>query len=141
MTVAGSARMHSQTGKLHDEMPANPYPTFNDAIQVVVGEKLSSVTFVLDDWQLDFDGHRITILTNLSVSRDGIATHSGQDHFRDWLCEQIGKLVEHVEFADDVLVITFGDASSIRVFARPADYEGPEALTFHSYKLKSPYVI
>ena len=122
-------------------MAADPYPTFNDAIQVIVGEKLSSITFVLDYWQLDFDGHQITILTKLSVSRDSTTTYSGQDLFRDRLCEQIGKIVERAEFAADTLVITFGDASSIRIFTRPADYEGPEALTFHSDKLKRPYVI
>ncbi|MCS3450087.1 hypothetical protein M2222_001090 [Bradyrhizobium elkanii] len=35
--------------------------------EAIVGEKLSAITFVLDYWQLQFDGPSINALTRLSA--------------------------------------------------------------------------
>jgi len=117
--------------------------TLHDAMQVIVGEKLSSVTFVMDYWQLAFDGHVFSVMTWLAVDADGRTTRSGEDGFRDRLCEQITKIVSAAGFIDKVLTITFGDGSTIRAFARDEDYRQPcpEALLFRSYKFKTLYVV
>jgi len=113
-----------------------------EAIQLVVGEQLSSVTFVMDYWQLAFDGHVFSVLTWLSVTQNGRTVRNGEDGFRDRLCEQITKMVSAIDFANKVLSITFEDNSEILVFARPEDYRipCPEAFLFQSYKFKTLYV-
>jgi hypothetical protein len=114
----------------------------HDAIQFVAGEQLSSVTFVMDYWQLAFDGHVFSVFTRLTVTQNDRTVRSGEDGFRDRLCEQIAKIVSAIDFADKVLSITFEDNSKIRVFARPEDYRAPcpEAFLFQSYKFKTLYV-
>jgi hypothetical protein len=54
---------------------------FCDAMNVIAGEKLSSVTFVLDYWQLDFDSLGFSVYTWLSVHRDGKTVRSGASGF------------------------------------------------------------
>src|SRR5262249_41603018 len=117
------------------------YPSLHDAIQVIVGEKLSSVEFVMDYLQLRFDGHTFSVMTWLAISVDDRTTRSGEDGFRDRLCEQIAKIVRATDFVNDVLTITLEDGSTIRAFARDEDYRGPEALTFTSYKFNTLYVV
>ena len=114
---------------------------FCDAMNVIAGEKLSSVTFVLDYWQLDFDGHGFSVYTWLSVHRDGKTVRSGASGFRDGLCERIAKVVKTAKSSDGVLTITFEDNSVICAFARNEDYTGPEAIQFQSYKYNSLYVL
>jgi hypothetical protein len=118
-------------------------PTLHDAVQVIVGEQLSSVTFVMDYWQLAFDGHVFSIMTWLAIGAEDRTTRSGEDGFRDRLCEQITKIVGAAGFADKVLTITFEDGSTIRAFARDEDYRHPcpEALLFQGYKFKTLNVI
>src|SRR5258705_1487477 len=100
-------------------------PPLGDAIQMVVGAQLSAVTFIMDYWQLAFTGHIFSVLTWLSISADGKTIRSGADGFRDRLCGQIAKVVSAVEFVGKVLTITFEDKSTIRAFAREADYRDP----------------
>jgi hypothetical protein len=117
--------------------------TLHDAIQVIVGTQLSSLTFVMDYWQLAFDGHVFSIMTWLAVDADDRTTRSGEDGFRDRLCAQITKIVSAADFADEVLTITFEDDSTIQAFARDEDYRQPcpEALLFQSYEFKTLYVV
>jgi hypothetical protein len=117
--------------------------TLHDAIQVIVGTQLSSLTFVMDYWQLAFDGHVFSIMTWLAVDADDRTTRSGEDRFRDRLCAQITKIVSAADFADKVLTITFEDDSTIQAFARDEDYRQPcpEALLFQSYEFKTLYVV
>src|SRR2546423_14255070 len=118
-------------------------PPLGDAIQIVVGAQLSAVTFVMDYWQLAFTGHIFSVLTWLSISAGGKTIRSGEDGFRDRLCEQIAKAVSAIEFAGNVLTIAFEDKSTIRAFARDEDYRDPcpEALLFQSKKFKTTYVV
>ncbi|HKU54247.1 MAG TPA: hypothetical protein VJP60_02705 [Rhizomicrobium sp.] len=113
------------------------------AIQVVVGDQLSSVTFVMDYWQLAFDGHVFSVFTRLSVTRGATTVQSGENGFRDLLCEQITQIVNRIDFVDGILAVTFADGSAIHAFARDEDYRHPcpEALTFESYKFKTMYVV
>lgn len=117
--------------------------TLHEAIQVIVGEQLSSVTFVMDYWQLAFDGHTFSIMTWLAVSVEDKTTRSSEEGFRDRLCSQIAKIVRAADFVNKVLTITFDDGSTIRVFAREEDYRQscPEALLFQSYKFETLYVV
>ncbi len=124
------------------ENPKLPlHEDLHNVVQLIVGEQLSSVTFVQDYWQLDFGGHGFTVLTSISVTENGKSVRSGEDQFRNRLCEQIAKIVRSVEFTKDALTIIFVDDCAISVPVRQKDYKGPEALHFKSYKIKTLYVV
>ena len=64
--------------------------------EAIIGEKLSAITFVLDYWQLQFDGTMIKALSRISVSADVMVLRDGDDQFRNLICSQIGKVVTGV---------------------------------------------
>jgi len=100
------------------------------SFDVIVGEKLSAITFVLDYWQLQFDGPVINALTRMEVDANGMALRDGHDQFRNLICEQIGKVVTGVALLQrEVFTIAFEDQSLIKISLRWEDYRGPEAMT------------
>jgi hypothetical protein len=93
------------------------------------GASLQSITFVADYWQLHFDNSTVSPLTRLEVQASGQVVRDGEDQFRNRLCEQIGKIVDHFELTpSSACVITFEDQSSISISLKPSDFRGPEAL-------------
>ena len=108
----------------------NKQPNFYNCI---VGEKLSAITFVMDYWQLQFDGPTINALTQVKVSADGSVLRDGDDQFRNLICGQIGKIVAEVAIANsESFAITFEDRSSISISLKAEDFVGPEAIVFYS---------
>ena len=115
--------------------PSQPF----DAI---IGEQLSAVVFVLDYWQLQFDGPTISALSRLEVCVDGVALRDEHDQFRNVICGQIGKIVTAVALIQrEAFKITFKDQSSIRISLRSEDYRGPEAMIFHGHELTEPMIV
>jgi hypothetical protein len=97
----------------------------------IVGEKLSAITFVLDYWQLQFDGPSINALTRLEVSANNLVLLDGADQFRNLICGQITKIVASVALIEnEAFVITFEDQSCIKISLKPEDNQGPEAMVF-----------
>ncbi|OKO74795.1 hypothetical protein [Bradyrhizobium sp. NAS96.2] len=109
-------------------------------VEAIVGEKLSAITFVLDYWQLQFDGPSINALTRLEVSADGVALRDGHDQFRNLICDQIGKVVAGVALTrPESFTITFEDRSEIKISLKREDYRGSEAMIFFGHN--SPTVV
>jgi len=97
----------------------------------VTGKELSSVTFVRDYVQIDFDGPKFNVLTPITVSSPGSVSVSGNQPFRNRLCDQIGKMVADLTLHEgQFLVLGFTDGSSITFSLRDEDYPGPEAIVF-----------
>jgi len=66
----------------------------NDFLGILVGEKLSSVTFVLDYLQLDFDGNRFTLNVWPMVVIGNNEYKFGEPSYRDTLCSLIAQVVK-----------------------------------------------
>jgi hypothetical protein len=114
----------------------------DNSLQVLVGEKLSSVTFVLDYWQLDFDGSGFNVMSKITVKGPDWAVSSGEAGFRDRLCGQIAKIVLHAEFKEkDGVFIAFEDKTSVFLSTQDEDYQGPEALLFRRRDSKNLWVV
>src|SRR6266700_219468 len=103
-----------------------------DPSRQLVSEQLSGVTFVMDYLQLQFNPPpTINAYTPVTVMSGGSTCVSGDDQFRNRLCDQITKIVKSVVVKDEeAFVITFEDASVISISLIPSDYVGPEALEF-----------
>jgi hypothetical protein len=106
--------------------------TMSPHCEQIVGEQLSGVTFVMDYLQLQFNPPpTINAYTPVTVISGDSTCVSGDDQFRNRLCEQITKTVKKVAVRDaEAFVIEFEDGSVISVSLRPTDYVGPEALEF-----------
>jgi len=104
----------------------------NELAQQIVGEQLSGVTFVMDYLQLQFNPPpTINAYSPATVCSGGKSWVSGDDQFRNKLCEQITKIVKSVVLRnEEAFSITFEDGSLISISLKPSDYVGPEAIDF-----------
>ena len=98
------------------------------SFEIILGETLSDVAFVLDYWQLQFDGPTINVMTPIELHDDAGSVNDGQFRFRERLSGQLGKAVIGTELSATALTITFEDRSTIAVSLREEDYHGPEAI-------------
>jgi hypothetical protein len=111
-------------------------------LHVLVGEQLSSVTFVMDYVQLGFDGPCLTAYTGLKVSVEGKAFAWGEPGFRNALCDRIGAIVRQAEVADgDAICISLNDGGVISISLKPEDYVGPEAAVLTDIPGEPPVIV
>jgi hypothetical protein len=67
-------------------------------LDILIGEKLSSVTFVMDYLQVDFDGNRFTFNAWPVVVIANVEYQFGDLSYRDKLCFLITKVVKKADF-------------------------------------------
>ena len=97
--------------------------------------QLSSIEFVQDYLQLKFDGPTINVTNPLTVNDNKTEITSGNNGFRDLLCNQITKVVKDVTFEPGkALTIRFIDNSQIAVSLLPEDYSSGEAIYAHGFR-------
>ncbi len=108
-------------------------------IEIIEGEELSSVTFVQDYVQFDFNGPGFTMLIWPEVFvPEGHQLPEGSYAFgdpgyRDALCSQIGENAETISLEEGVaLEISFEGGTIFRTSLREEDYVGPEAVHFNT---------
>lgn len=78
--------------------------------EALIGEQLSAVTFVMDYFQFDFDGNRLTVLTKPRAELH----NEDIQNFRDRLCTLIAKQVTSVEeIAGIAIHIDFEDTGRL----------------------------
>ena len=68
--------------------------------QILVGEQLSSVIFVRDYLQLDFDVHILSCYVWPRVKIENEIVDFGSPDYRNRLCLFIAKIVEHTELIE-----------------------------------------
>lgn len=97
----------------------------------LLGEQLSSVTFVQNYLQLDFDGKRLTV-NQMPIVNTTAGTHIfGNSGYRDDLCSIIGRLVSAVQETQPAISIIFDEGSSIRVDLANSAFPEGDRLIFH----------
>jgi hypothetical protein len=105
----------------------------DDIFDCIIGEQLSSVTFVQDYLQLNFDGPCLTAYTWPVVEIAGLCYHWGEQDYRNQLCERIARIVLSVSVTEgDAIRIGLDDGAIIMVSLHDEDYEGPEAAMFNT---------
>jgi hypothetical protein len=92
------------------------------SLDILVGEKLSSVTFVLDYLQVDFDGNQFTFYIWPTVFVDGEKYEFGEMFYRDKLCSLIAKVVVSATYVEnDTLEINFGNSDKLKLSLESAN--------------------
>jgi hypothetical protein len=109
-----------------DTKPRDLGPSF----ELIVGERLSDVAFVLDHWQLQFDGPSINIMAPIALHSGGVTLQDSDFRFREHLCGWIDKAVTGTELSETALTVTLDDHSTISISLRKEDRHGPEAILF-----------
>ena len=98
--------------------------TKDNFLDVLVGEKLSSVTFVMDYLQADFDGNGFTFYIWPVVTVDNIEYRFGVPLYRDKLCSLITRVVDYLIFLDGKgMVIHFDNYDKLFL---PLDPSNPD---------------
>ena len=98
----------------------------------LVGEFLSSVVFVMDYIQLDFNGSSITSYSWPVIDRENKKFTLADPGYRDMLCRLIGASVSEVTLATEELIVRFASGISLTISLRPEDVSGPEVASFIS---------
>lgn len=75
----------------------------------LVGEQLSSVIFVQDYLQLDFDGKRLTLNVWPTVVRSEERISFGDAGYRDTLCGLIATTVTETSETETLITLRLGD--------------------------------
>ncbi len=100
--------------------------------EVLIGEELVSVEFLLDTLALHIGDNTLTLYAwPLVADAEGISLGFGQPGYRDALCFVIGLTVEKVIFNEGLeLAIEFDNGVVIALSLREEDLSSPEAGTF-----------
>ena len=99
----------------------------NNFLNILVGEKLSSVTFVMDYLQLDFDGNRFTLNVWPVITVGGKEYKFGEPSYRDSLCSLITKVVKQASGEEKQhLTLDFESGDMLTV---SLDSDNPELVT------------
>jgi hypothetical protein len=98
--------------------------------QILVGEQLNAVTFVLDYVQVHFNGPILTFFVPVHVQLlDQRLAFPGQDG-RDALCGLIGAEVASVQADADTIELEFRDGRRLEARVGAEHRSGPEAAHF-----------
>jgi hypothetical protein len=105
-------------------------PASHPKTNELVGRKLTSVTFIWDYIQFQFDGPCLTAITPPIFRTATGVLSPGSAGWRDGLCSAIGVEVASSRIADEELRIEFANSSTISISLRDEDYTGPEAINY-----------
>ena len=102
-------------------------------LEMIIGEKLISVGFVLDYLHFDFGGPALSAYSVPTFRSRGSVLRETDAGYRDALCGLIGKTVERVQVREsEGLEIAFEGAGAIEISLRPEDRKSQEAAEFWS---------
>ena len=100
--------------------------------EILVGEQLNAVTFVMDYVQVHFNGPTLTYLVPVHVQAGGRQFVFPGPGGRDALCELIGADVASVEANDRVIELAFRDGRRLSALVTGEHRSGPEAAHFRA---------
>jgi hypothetical protein len=111
-------------------------------LRTIVGEYLSSVTFVMDYLQMDFSGNRFNMYGWPVVTiRQKSLTHM-EDGYKNAICSLIGETLTAIEeYFDSGLILQFENGTSVCLSLRvDKDFPSPEVAEFHGRSDKSSII-
>src|SRR6266545_874508 len=105
-------------------------------LESLAGQQLSSVIFVADYVQFDFNGPVLTALSGPVVEVQGARFPFPAQGSRDALCSLIQQFVASATAREqESIIVTFASGARLAIPLAPGSYEGPEAATFSDPKV------
>jgi len=102
----------------------------------LAGEQLSSVIFVADYVQFDFNGPVLSAFSPPVVETLGVRYRFPEPGSRDALCSLIQQFVASARAQDDRIIdVTFDSGARLSISLGPEAHDGPEAATFSDPKV------
>jgi hypothetical protein len=97
-------------------------------VESLVGQELSSVTFVQDYLQLEFNGPSLTLFVWPEIFREEGSYGFGEPGYRDWLCAEIGEEVSEATIViGEAFELQFEDGIILRASLREEDLDVTDA--------------
>ncbi|SNS74062.1 hypothetical protein SAMN05216276_10159 [Streptosporangium subroseum] len=110
-------------------------------LSALIGEEMSSVIFIRDYVQLDFDGPKLSLFSWPQIAVDSTVRLMGDPGYRDTLCALIGHAVlAATEDTDTGLVVDFG-LGSVVVKPEPSQVEGPEIALLMGFTDRADWMV
>lgn len=104
---------------------------YEQILQLIIGEQLSSVEFVQDYIQFKFDGPVLTAISHPIVKVNDKFYSWNEPDYRDEICKRISiKVVKASICPDESVKVYFDDDSIIEISIRVEDYRAAEAVKF-----------
>ena len=98
------------------------------SLDALAGQELSTVAFVQDYLQLEFNGPTLTMFVWPDVFRDEGSYAFGEPGYRDFLCNEIGQAVSEATLEPgEAIEVQFEDGVILRASLRVQDLEVTEA--------------
>lgn len=110
-------------------------------LQALVGAELSSVVFVRDYLQLDFDGPRLTLYVWPQVVIGDEVRRLGDLGYRDALCALIGQVVRSAADSTDTGLLVILETGSVVTKPEPAELSGPEIATLSGFTDSAAWMV
>jgi hypothetical protein len=130
---AAETAVLNEIGRLQKEIRCIDNALMDRGLDIIIGEFMSSVEFVMDYIQLHFNGSTLTAYTCPDVHIAINTIRPTESGYRDTLCNLIGATVERTEIREnDCLRIIFTESRVITISLRPEDAVGPESVEFWS---------
>ena len=130
---AAETSVLNEIGRLQKEICCIDNVLADRGLDIIVGEFMSSVEFVMDYIQLHFNGSTLNAYTCPDVRTAINTLRPTESGYRDALCSLIGATVERTEIREsDCLRIIFTESRAITISLRPEDAVGPESVEFWS---------
>lgn len=101
-------------------------PSPDSLLDRLIAEDLSSVIFVGDYAQFDFNGPRLSTFVWPRVEAAGNEWRYGDQGYRDALCGLIGRTLTSVADSPETGVVLRFDEDALVINPEPADLQGPE---------------
>jgi hypothetical protein len=102
----------------------------------LAGEQLSSVIFVADYVQFDFNGPVLSAFSPPIVEVKGVRSQFPGPGSRDALCSLIQQFVASAGAQDNRSIdVSFDSGARLTISLAPDSYDGPEAATFSDPKV------
>jgi hypothetical protein len=108
--------------------------------EILVGEQLNAITFVMDYVQVHFNGPTLTFLVPVYVQTPENWLAFPGPGGRDALCSLIGTEVAVVQATDDVIDLKFRDGRRLQAPVAAEHRSGPEAAHFQE-RLNGPLMV
>ncbi len=103
----------------------------------IVGDELSAVCFVRDYVELHFDGPVLRLLGEISVANSGEVQRENSEHFKNWLCRNIGRRLARVDTIDaNEISLKFHGNDVIKVIGRQAGNEFAHYISFPEKRMQ-----